>query len=136
MKANAFIVLLVVILIALMIVAEPAVMAHHSFAAAFDLNKSITVKGTITRVEWANPHISIYLDVKDKAGTVTKWGVDGAAPSALVNRGLDRNSLKPGETITVEGYPARDGKPFAAASTVTLPDGRRILAGNDGAVPK
>ena len=88
MKANAFIVLLVVILIALMIVAEPAVMAHHSFAAAFDLNKSITVKGTITRVEWANPHISIYLDVKDKAGTVTKWGVDGAAPSALVSRGL------------------------------------------------
>ena len=120
----------------LMVVAAPALMAHHSFAAAFDLNKQVTVKGTITRVDWANPHISLYLDVKDKAGTVTKWGVDAAAPAALSGRGLDRASLKPGDTITVEAYPARNGKLFLAASALTLPDGRRILAGSDGAVPK
>jgi hypothetical protein len=133
MKARMFIVLLIVIAF---MIAVPMLMAHHSFAAAYDLNKTVTVKGTITRVDWANPHISFFLDVKDQAGTVTKWGVDAAAPAALVSRGLDRTALKPGDTITVEAYPARNGKPFAAASAVTLPDGRKIFAGSDGAVPK
>jgi Family of unknown function (DUF6152) len=122
--------------IALMIIAVPTVMAHHSFAAAYDLNKTVTIKGTITRVDWANPHISLYLDVKDKVGTVTKWGVDAAAPAALAARGLDRTSLKPGDTITVEAFPARNGKLFAAASAFTLSDGHRVLAGSDGAVPR
>ena len=134
MKPNRFIVLIIGIV--LMTVTAPALLAHHSFAAAFDLSKQITVKGTITRVDWANPHISFYLDVKDAAGTVTKWGVDAAAPAALAGRGLNRTSLKPGDTITVEAYPARNGKLFLAASALTLPDGRRILAGSDGAVPR
>ena len=134
MKANGFVVLLVGI--ALIVVAAPGLMAHHSFAAAYDLNKPVTVKGTITRVDWGNPHISFFLDVKDKAGTVTKWGVDAASPAALAGRGLDRTSLRPGDTITVEAFPARNGKPFAAASALTLPDGRRIFAGSDGAVAK
>jgi hypothetical protein len=133
-KPNKLVVL--IITIALMMVAVPPLMAHHSFAAAYDLNKTITFKGTITRVEWVNPHISLYLDVKDKAGTVTKWGVDAAAPAALAGRGLERTSLKAGDTIAVEAFPARNGKPFAAASALTLPDGRKILAGSDGAVPK
>jgi uncharacterized protein DUF6152 len=133
MKAKIFSVLL--ILMGLMM-AAPILTAHHSFAAAFDLNKTITVTGTLTRVDWANPHISFFLDVKDKAGTVTHWGVDAAAPAALASRGLDRATLKPGDTITVEAYPARNGKPFAAASALTLSNGRKVFAGSDGAVAK
>ena len=134
MKHNRLVVL--IISIVWMIVAVRPLMAHHSFAAAYDLTKTVTVKGTIMKVDWANPHISLYLDVKDKAGTVTQWGVDAAAPSALVARGLERTLLKPGDLIVVEGYPARNGKFFAAASALTLPNGRRFLAGSDGAVPK
>jgi hypothetical protein len=81
MKANVLIVL--AIIIALIIMAAPSLMAHHSFAVAYDLSKPVTVKGTITRVDWSNPHISFYLDVKDKGGSVTKWGVDAASPAAL-----------------------------------------------------
>jgi len=110
--------------------------AHHSFAAAYDLTKTVTVRGMLTKVDWANPHISLFLDVKDKAGAVTQWGVDAAAPSALVARGLERTLLKPGDPIVVEGFPARNGKPFAAASALTLRDGRRFLAGSDGATPR
>jgi hypothetical protein len=122
--------------IALIIVAGPMVMAHHSFAVAYDLSKPVTITGTITRVDWANPHISFYVDVKNKMGTVTSWGVDAASPAALAGRGVDRSSLRPGDTIIVEAFPARNGKPFAAASAFSLPDGRRILAGSDGAVSR
>src|SRR5262245_7631508 len=108
MKAKTFSIL--IIIVAFMI-AAPVLIAHHSFAAAYDLNKTITVKGTLTRVDWANPHISFFLDVADKAGKVTKWGVDAAAPAALAARGLNRAALKPGDTITVEAYPARNGMP-------------------------
>jgi Family of unknown function (DUF6152) len=134
MKANGF--LVVLIIVALILVATPRLVAHHSFAASYDLTKPITVKGTITRVDWGNPHISFFIDVKDKAGTVTAWGVDAASPSALAGRGLDKTSLKVGSAISVEAFPARNGKPFAAASALTLPDGRRIFAGSDGAVSR
>jgi len=134
MKANTFVVLLIGV--ALILAAAPKLGAHHSFAAAFDLTKPITVMGTITRVDWGNPHISLFLNVRQKNGGVTEWGVDAAAPAALVARGLNKTSLKVGDTVLIEAYPARNGKPFAAASALTLPDGRRILAGSDGAVSK
>jgi hypothetical protein len=134
MKANALIAVLIGIVLAAS--TAPSLMAHHSFAAAYDLTKPITVKGTLTRVDWGNPHISFFLNVRDKTGTVTEWGVDAASPSALSARGLDKTSLKIGETISVEAFPARNGKPFAAATALTLPEGRRILAGSDGAISK
>ena len=134
MKINQFVVVL--ISAALVSVAAPSLIAHHSFAAAYDLTKPITFNGTITRVDWGNPHISLFINVKDKTGTVTEWGVDAASPAALAGRGLNKTSLKIGEAISVKAFPARNGKPFAAATTLTLPDGRQIFAGSDGAVSK
>ena len=119
----------------LFLVAAP-VLAHHSFTVGFDMSKAVVVNGTVTKVTWANPHISFYVDITDKSGKVTNWGIDAAAPSALVRRGWTQTSLKPGDIVTVEGFPARNGKPFAAASMVTLADGRKVLAGSDGAYPK
>ena len=124
-----------VLALGLFVVAVP-VLAHHSFVADFNLNKPITVKGVVTKVDWSNPHISFSLDVKDESGKVTNWSVDAAAPAALSRRGWDRTALKPGDTITVEAFHARSGKPFAAASTVTLADGRKIFAGSDGATAR
>lgn len=108
------------------------VLAHHSFMVEFDLNKPVTLKGVVTKVEWSNPHISFYLDVTDESGKLTNWGVDAAAPSALLRRGWDKTGLKPGDIITVEGFHARNRKPFAAGNTVTFPDGRKIFVGSDG----
>ena len=133
MRHNVFV--LLPMGLGLFLVAAP-MLAHHSFMVNFDMSKSIKVKGVLTKVTWANPHISFYVDVTDEAGKVTNWGVDAAGPSALVGRGWSRTSLKPGDIITVEGFPARNGKPFAAASTVTLADGRRVFAGSDGAYSK
>ena len=121
-------------LLGLLLFATPA-MPHHSFMAEFDMNKSTVVKGVLTDVAWANPHIAFSIDVTDEYGSVTHWGINAGAPSALQARGLTRPLLKPGDVIVVEGYPARNGKAFAAASMVTLPDGRRFFIGSDGAVP-
>ena len=133
MRPNVFV--LLVMGLGLFLVATP-MLAHHSFMVEFDMSKPILVKGVVAKVTWANPHIAFYVDVTDEGGKVTHWGVDAAAPSALAGRGWTRTSLKPGDVVTVEGFAARNGKPFAAASMVTLPDGRRVLAGSDGAYPR
>ena len=133
MRPNAFV--FFAIAAVLLLVAVP-LLAHHSFMVGFDMSKSIVVKGIVTKVTWANPHISFYVDVTDDTGKVTTWGVDAAAPAALVARGWTRNLLKPGDVVAVQGFAARDGKPFAAAANVTLADGRTILAASDGASPK
>ena len=133
MRPNVFMFFATVLL--LLLIATP-LLAHHSFMVAFDLSKSIAVKGVVTKVAWVNPHISFHMDVTDETGRVTTWGVDAAAPAALAARGWIRTSLRPGDVVTVEGFPARDGKPFAAAAIVTLSDGRKILAGSDGATPR
>ena len=133
MKVNAFVLLLITLVLGF--VASP-LLAHHSFMVGFDLSKPIVVKGVVTKVEWANPHISFYVDVTEPSGKVTNWGVDAAAPSALAARGWTSTSMKAGDVVTVEGFPARNGKPFAAAGTVTLGDGRKIIAGSDGAYPR
>ena len=106
------------------------VTAHHSFDAEFDRSKPVTLKGSVTRVDWGNPHIWVFMDVKDDAGKVSNWGVEGGAPNALFRNGWRKDSLKVGDIVTVEGFRGRDGSLRANANRVTLPDGRRVFAGS------
>ncbi len=110
--------------------------AHHSFAAEYDSNKPITVRGTIYKLEWVNPHAYIFIDVKDAAGKVTHWGFETLSPSALSRQGWNRNSLQPGEEVTIDGFLAKDAKPLpdgsqhANSRLVTRADGRKVFQGS------
>jgi hypothetical protein len=109
--------------------------AHHSFAAQFDGSKPITLQGTVTKVEWRNPHIWVYLDVKNADGSVTAWECEGGAPNALTRQGWSKQDLESGEPLTIEGYLAKDGSKTCNARTWKVGD-RRVLAGsNDGGPP-
>ena len=114
-----------------MVLAMPA-LAHHSFSAEFDGGKLIELKGIVTRIEWTNPHVYFYLDVKDDKGNTTNWGCEAASPGSLHRQGWNRDSLKVGDQVIVGGYPARDGSKLADARRITLPDGRRIFGGTPG----
>jgi hypothetical protein len=103
---------------------------HHSFAAEFDAKKVITLNGSVTRLEWANPHIWVYLDVKDADGSITHWQCEGGAPNALFRNGWNRNSLQAGQPVTIEGFLAKDGTHTCNAKVVQLPDGRKVFAGS------
>ncbi len=105
--------------------------AHHSFAAEYDSNKPVTLKGTVTKMEWMNPHARFYIDVKDESGTVTNWELELGSPNGLMRRGWTRSSLKPGDAVLIEGYAAKDGAKLANARNVTLADGRKVFAGSD-----
>jgi hypothetical protein len=105
--------------------------AHHSFAAEYDRSKPIKFTGKVTKVEWMNPHIYFYVDVKDEAtGKITNWACEGAAPNGLYRNGWRKDSLKAGDTVSVEGWRAKDGSNLMNAGTVVLPDGKRVFAGS------
>jgi hypothetical protein len=106
--------------------------AHHSFAAQFDGSKPITLQGSVTKVEWRNPHIWVYLDVKNADGSVTAWQCEGGAPNALTRQGWSRQDLESGEPLTIQGYLAKDGSKTCNARTWKVGE-RTVLAGsNDG----
>ena len=107
-------------------------LGHHSFAAEYDATKPVTLKGTVTKVEWTNPHARFYVDVKDDTGTVMNWNLELASPNVLVRNGWTRKSLNIGDVITVQGSLAKDGSKMANARVVTLADGKRIFAGSSG----
>ena len=108
------------------------VLAHHSFAAEFDASKAIRVTGTLTKVEWTNPHIYFYLDVKDDSGAQVKWTCESGSPGALSRRGFKRGDLKLGDTIVVDGYRAKNGANMMDARRVTLADGRIVSGASAG----
>jgi hypothetical protein len=119
---------------ALALVAASAVttlpaLAHHSFAAEFDMEQPIKLRGTVTEVEFMNPHSWIHIDVKKDDGTVESWAIEGGTPNTLFRMGINQNSLKVGTEIVVDGYRSRDGANRANGRDVTLPDGRKVFLG-------
>jgi len=108
------------------------VIAHHSFAAEFDAKRPVKLRGTVTKMEWINPHSWIHIDVKTPDGKVEKWMVEGGAPNALLRRGWNRKSLLPGTEILVEGFQAKDGAMRANGRDITFPDGKKLFVGSSG----
>jgi hypothetical protein len=109
--------------------AAPA-LAHHSFAAEFDMEQPIKLRGTVTEVEFINPHSWIHIDVKKDDGTVESWAIEGGTPNTLFRMGVNQNSLKVGTEIVVDGYRSRDGANRANGRDITLPDGRKLFLGS------
>lgn len=103
--------------------------AHHSFAAQYDRDKPITLKGTVTRLEWANPHVYFYMDVTDPGGATANWAVEGQAPSVLYRAGWRKDSTKYGDVVTVNGFLARDGSKLVNMQSALLADGRNLFVG-------
>jgi hypothetical protein len=112
--------------------AGAAARAHHSFAAEFDANQPVQLRGSVVRVEWINPHTWIHIDVKEPDGTVVRWMIEGGTPNTLLRRGLTRNSLPQGTEIVVDGYRAKNGTNRANGRDLTFPDGRRLFMGSSG----
>ncbi len=108
------------------------VIAHHSFAAEFDAKKPVKLRGTVTKMEWINPHSWIHIDVKTPDGKVEQWMVEGGAPNALLRRCWNKNSLLPGTEILVEGFQAKDGALRANGRDITFPDGKKLFVGSSG----
>jgi len=115
----------------LMMAAAPA-MAHHAFAAEFDAKKPIKLQGTVTKMEWINPHAWIHIDVKKPDGKIESWMIEGGTPNTLLRRGFTKNSLLPGTEIMVDGYQAKDGSMRANGRDLTLPDGKKLFMGSSG----
>lgn len=105
------------------------VSAHHAFAAEFDADKPIDLKGTVTKIKWVNPHSWLYFDVTEPGGKVTNWGVEFGAPNQLAKIGLKKTDVVPGTAIRIRGYLAKNGGPFGYSVIVTLPDGRDFQTG-------
>jgi len=114
------------------ILATVPVVAYHAFSAEFDAKRPVKLRGTVTKMEWINPHSWIHIDVKDAKGKVESWMVEGGAPNALLRRGFTKDSLPVGTEILVEGYQAKDGSTRANGRDITLPDGKKLFVGSSG----
>jgi hypothetical protein len=101
-------------------------LAHHSGAAEFDSNKKIDLTGVVTKVEWTNPHAHFYMDVKDASGNAANWNLELASPNVLIRNGWKRNSIKPGDTVSVTGVRAKDNPTIGSAAVITFPDGHKL----------
>jgi len=122
MKSTAAVVLIA------MLAGAPA-WAHHAFAAEFDAKKPVKLRGTVTKMEWINPHAWVHIDVKKDDGSVDEWMIEAGTPNTLLRRGFTRDSLKPGTEIIVDGYQSKDGSLRANGRDVTLPNGQTLFLG-------
>ena len=113
-----------------LLAASGRVVAHHSFSAEFDATKTFKMTGTVTKVEWMNPHARFYIDAKDEAGKTVNWDFELASPNGLMRRGWNRNSMKLGDTVTVTGHRAKNNPLVGNASSVVLADGKKLFAGS------
>jgi hypothetical protein len=119
-----------------LVVAATPTWAHHAFAAEFDAEKPVKLRGTVTTMEWINPHAWIHVDVKGDDGKVVNWMVECGTPNTLFRRGLNKTSIATGTEIVVDGYQAKDGSTRANGRDVTFPDGRKLFLSNQGACPE
>jgi len=108
------------------------VVAHHAFAAEFDANKRLQLEGTVTKMEWINPHAWMHIDVKKPDGTSEEWMIEGGTPNTLLRRGITRDSLKVGTIVKVDGYQAKDGSKRANGRDLTLQNGQKLFMGSSG----
>jgi hypothetical protein len=115
-----------------LVAAATSVRAHHAFASEFDARKPIKFTATVTKMEWINPHSWMHVEVKKPDGTVEAWMIEAGSPNSLFRRGINKNTVKPGMVVVVDGYQARDGSRRANGRDVTLPEGRRLFLGSGG----
>lgn len=132
MKKLGFVVAATVTIAGASLMGMRSASAHHAFSTEFDAKQPITLKGTITKVEWINPHAWIHLDVPGDGGAVEKWMIEAGSPNTLVRRGMTRDSIPPGTEVVVFGYRHRNGSNAANGRDVTLPDGRRLFITSPG----
>jgi len=126
----------VLAVLAMVWLAAPSAFAHHPFADEFDRSQSITLAGTLTRIDWQNPHVYAYIDVKDPQGTVVNWKVEMGSTQALTKEGWTRTSVKPGDQVTVQAWRAKNTPTLANAQSFTLPDGKRMAAASSAFTPE
>ena len=130
---KAIVTLLFTTVLAIVLATARPALAHHSFAAEYDDQKPLKITGTLTKVDWMNPHIWYYVDVKNPDGTVTTWAISGGAPGQLMRRGITKDLLVVGSEVNVEGFKAKDGSNNGFGQRVTYKDGRNVFTATDPA---
>jgi hypothetical protein len=113
-----------------LLAASLPLVAHHSFAAEFDSSKPVSLEGVVTKIDWMNPHIWLYVDTKDESGAAAHWQCEGGPPNALTRQGWSKDSLKTGDQVTIDGFRAKDGTNTCNARSVKLPNGKSVFAGS------